>query len=96
MTGITHAISDLFSSIFGVFRSILNTLLSSIESVAAVFQTLLADVLNLFKTLIEFFFKNFIILSLIAAGIAGYIVYSQRQTRTGQRKPLYGAGKKST
>ena len=51
MTGILDSISNLLASIFDVFASLFNTLLSSVQGAFAVARTLVANVADLAKGL---------------------------------------------
>lgn len=54
MTGITDSISNLLSSIFDIFRGLFNTLLSGIQSIAAVVGTLVESIFDLTKAIFQF------------------------------------------
>ncbi|KAI9798989.1 MAG: hypothetical protein M1833_004342 [Piccolia ochrophora] len=78
MSSITHSLNNLLTSIFDIFRSLLNTLLSSVQSVGAVLTNLVRSVADLALSLFNFLLNNIVILGLIAAAFVGYSVYRQR------------------
>jgi len=82
MTGITSAISDLISSILGIFTNVFSTLFAGVEGVFATFGTLLTSVFDLLQGFIGFVLGNLFILGILAVGLMGYVVYSQRKGKS--------------
>ncbi|MCJ1300468.1 hypothetical protein MMC08_003265 [Hypocenomyce scalaris] len=81
MTGITSSLSNLLGSILDIFRSILNTLLSSLQGVGAVCVTSLSSIFDLAKGLFEFLLGNIVIIAVLVVAFVGYTAFQQRQGR---------------
>jgi len=81
MTGITSAVTNLFSSLLGVITYILNVILAVFQSSFAVLATGLQDIFGLVKWLAGFILSNILVIGLLGAAFVAYTAYQQRQGR---------------
>jgi len=82
MTGITSSIANLLQSIWDVFASLVNTLLSGVQGVFALVATAVHSVVDLMSGLVGFLLGNIVIIGVLVAAFVGYSAYQQKSGRT--------------
>ncbi|MCJ1440867.1 MAG: hypothetical protein MMC23_001353 [Stictis urceolatum] len=88
MTGILSSIENLVSSIFSTIQGLLNAILSSFQGVFAVFGTIVANIADLARGLVELVLGNIVIIGVAIAALVGYSAYAQRRGQISQGSTL--------
>ncbi|KAI3336362.1 hypothetical protein HD806DRAFT_473441 [Xylariaceae sp. AK1471] len=85
-SGIGHMFESIAELIQGFFAAILNVIQFAINGVVDVCQFVINGIVSLFSGFVNFVegtlgfaFHNFFILGTLAAGVLGYMMYTQRQ-----------------
>jgi len=93
MTSVTNSVENLIKSIFQIFGDLLNSVFALFQSILAVFQTILFSLLDLGKSLVNFFLSNIVVLGVLAVGLVVYTAVLQRNGTSTPAGPGLGAKK---